>query len=193
MKAWDVWAELLEGSARMRADRLAHPRRDTFHRSSLISAQRPKAAVLSCADSRVPVEIVFDQGFGDIFVVRNAGPVIAPITTGSLEYAISALNVPLVAVLTHVGCGAIAAAQERLPKYPGAIQAVVDHISPRVKLSDSATGPALHAADLVQALTESSPLITDRITAGTLGVVGAYYSLAQYTVTEVVRLAPTDS
>lgn len=193
MSTWDIWADLLEGNARMRADRMVSPRRDTFHRASLVAGQHPKAAVLSCADSRVPVEFVFDQGFGDLFVVRNAGPVIAPITTGSLEYAILALGVELVVVLTHQGCGAIAAAQDRQAAHPGSIQDLVGHISPRVKNADAATGPTLHAADLVTDFLSSSPLARGRMEAGALGVVGAVYDLTHFTVTEVVPFNPTSA
>ncbi len=193
MSAAEIWAKLLAGNARMREDQLDHPHADLTHRASLVERQQPLAAVLSCADSRVPVEFVFDQGFGDLFVVRNAGPVIAPITIGSLEYAILALGVELVVVLTHQGCGAIAAAQDRQAAHPGSIQDLVGHISPRVKNADAATGPTLHAADLVTDFLSSSPLARGRMEAGALGVVGAVYDLTHFTVTEVVPFNPTSA
>lgn len=100
-------AALVEGNRRYQAQRLTHPHQNAARRAALAAGQHPFAAVLSCADSRVPPEIVFDQGLGDLFVVRVAGNITDDVVLGSLEYAVEHLHVPLVVVLGHYKCGAV--------------------------------------------------------------------------------------
>lgn len=108
--AYEALNLLRDGNARFAAGALEHPRADTARRSETLAAQHPFAAVLACADSRCPPEIIFDQGIGDLFVVRVAGNVVCPETLASLEYAVDHLGVRLIVVLGHSHCGAVAAA-----------------------------------------------------------------------------------
>jgi carbonic anhydrase len=103
---------LIEGNARFSDGAVVAPRRDEARRCEVAAAQHPIAAILSCADSRAPVEVLFDQGIGDLFVVRVAGNVASPSEIGSLEYAVDHLDTPLIVVLGHTKCGAVRAAVE---------------------------------------------------------------------------------
>ncbi|MFH1610202.1 MAG: carbonic anhydrase, partial [Candidatus Bipolaricaulota bacterium] len=106
---------LKDGNRRHTAGEPLHPRQNPSRRTELVPGQKPWAAVVGCADSRVPPEIVFDQGLGDLFVIRTAGHVVDAAVLASIEYAVEHLNVPLVVVLGHRGCGAVAAALQRRP------------------------------------------------------------------------------
>ncbi|HEY0448263.1 carbonic anhydrase [Actinophytocola sp.] len=106
----DPWARLVAGNARFAAGRQTHPRQDPAYRQSLVDGQEPFACVLGCADSRVPAELLFDQGLGDLFSVRAVGEVLDDAVVGSIEYAVEHLHVPLVVVLGHAECGAVKAA-----------------------------------------------------------------------------------
>lgn len=186
-----AWAELLEGNQRLVAGETEHPRRSREVRDGLRAAQHPMAAVIACSDSRAPIEIVFDQGFGDIFVVRTAGPVLSESTIGSLEYAATVLEVPLIVVLTHEGCGAIAAAREvrgDSAALTGYLPSIISGID-RSVLDDDEDPEALHSRQLVRGLLARSHHIVRRVEGGTLGVVGAYYELGTGLVREVVPLA----
>lgn len=101
---------LKSGNARFAAGRTRHAHESADWRKHLVADQRPFATILGCSDSRVPPELVFDQGFGDLFVIRVAGNVVAPDVVGSLAYALEHLRTPLVVVLGHQGCGAVTAA-----------------------------------------------------------------------------------
>lgn len=109
-----TWSRMLAGNRRFAEGKPEHPWQDAQTRESLIDRQNPDAAVLSCSDSRVPPEIVFDQGLGDLFTVRTAGQVVDDGVLASLEYAVSELNVSLLVVLGHQGCGAVHMAMDGL-------------------------------------------------------------------------------
>ena len=96
-----AWKALKEGNERFVAGRPEHPSQGTEHRASLAATQTPNAVVFGCADSRVAAEIIFDQGLGDMTVVRTAGHVMGSVVLGSIEYAVTVLNVPLIVVLGH--------------------------------------------------------------------------------------------
>jgi carbonic anhydrase len=131
-----------DGNARYLTGASKHTRIDVERRvETATNGQKPIAAVLGCADSRVPPEIVLDQGFADLFVVRVAGNVAGDMELGSLEYAVAVLNTPLIVVLGHSQCGAVAAAVKDKPPFPGSIGALVDHILPAVKKAKSELGP----------------------------------------------------
>src|SRR6185503_16621477 len=93
-------------------------------RKHLVSDQKPFATILGCSDSRVPIELVFDQGFGDLFVVRVAGNVIAPDVVGSLEYAVAHLATSLVVIVGHQNCGAVTAAVQALSGKPDELSSI---------------------------------------------------------------------
>lgn len=125
-------ARLRNGNARYQAFRQSHPRLDPEWRAELAAGQNPFAAVLGCADSRVPPELIFDQGLGDLFVVRVAGNVLDETVLGSLEFAVNRLEVPLVLVLGHEACGAVTAALGDSPP-PGALGRLVARVSPALE------------------------------------------------------------
>ena len=107
--AQDVWDSLVEGNWRFIAGTAEHPHQTPERRGELKGQQHPIAAVLGCSDSRVPGEIVFDCGLGDLFVVRNIGQIVNETVIATMEYAVLALGVPLIVVKAHTSCGAVAA------------------------------------------------------------------------------------
>ncbi len=132
-------ARLMAGNERFLSGAARHPHTETAWRRGLEESQKPFATIISCSDSRVPPELLFDQGFGDLFVIRVAGQVIATSTVGSLEYALLHLKTPLVLVLGHEKCGAVTAAVQALTgehQEPKKIQALVDLIEPGLKSVD---------------------------------------------------------
>ncbi len=158
-------------------------------RAALASGQSPFAVILSCADSRVPSEMVFDQGLGDLFVVRVAGNVVAPSLVGSIEYAVETFGTQLVVVMGHTGCGAVKATLDYL-ETPAVgsknVLDIVERIRPAVAplvssggdrstLMSAATRANVRAS--AAQLRSGSPLLQQRISAGQLVIVGAEYSL----------------
>jgi carbonic anhydrase len=140
--------------------------------------QSPFAAVLSCADSRVPVEQVFDHGIGDLFVTRVAGNIATPEIIASLEYGVAALGTKAIVVLGHASCGAVAATMAR-KAVPGQISALYAYIRPAVEHAGGDLGKAirLNAAMQADLLAQSSPVLAEAIAAGTLAIAPAYYDL----------------
>lgn len=139
---------LLAGNHRYLAGRPAHPRQDLRRVEQVRAGQTPMAMSLGCADSRVPPEIFFDQGIGDLFDQRVAGNVVDESVLGSIEYAAEHLHVPLLLVLGHGGCGAVAAtiASHRTGQVPGGhVTAIVDAIRPAVEPVLAGTDPATPA------------------------------------------------
>jgi len=171
------------------------------HRHGLLSPQEPIAVILGCSDSRVPVETVFDQGFGDLFVVRVAGNIVAPSQIGSVEFATERFGTPLVVVLGHSFCGAVMATIEELEKpstsqSPG-FREIVEAIRPAVEQSKHVNGTEFAADLLEQAVRANIRASIDRLTHGSkllgqlvrkeeLSIVGAEYSLA----TGIVEFLP---
>jgi carbonic anhydrase len=117
MRSEEALNKLREGNKRFADSHPVHPHQDILRRSQLVPSQKPFAAILGCADSRVPPEIIFDQGLGDLFVVRVAGNAVDPFVTGSLEYAVDHLGVRLIVVLGHSGCGAVNAALKGMKEH----------------------------------------------------------------------------
>ena len=162
-------------------------------RTELVAGQEPFAVILGCSDSRVPVEIVFDQGLGDLFVIRVAGNIIAPSLVGSVEFAAQAFGTRLVVVLGHSGCGAVSATLEEL-KHPAEnrspnLRSVVDRIRPSLEPlletdlrhnPEALIGRAVRANVLASAsgLRHGSELLKNLIREDELLVVGAEYSLS---------------
>lgn len=186
-----AWAEMVRGNERFVRGEPLHPRQDVERRAELLDYQEPHAALFGCSDSRLSAEIIFDKGIGDLFVVRNAGQVISESVIGSLEYAVGVLHVPLIVVLGHDACGAVAAAitsvQPDAPQLPTHIARLVAKIVPAVKrvqasgeLDPQDVGRE-HLRDTIAELIESSELISDAIAAGTLAIVGANYRLLEGT------------
>src|SRR6184192_4097820 len=181
-------SKLKEGNGRYAGGNLQHPGQTTERRAELANTQHPFAIIVSCSDSRVPPEIVFDQGLGDLFVVRVAGNVIDDQSLGSIEYAVDHLAVRLIVVLGHQRCGAVKAAKDTIAangKAPGHIQSLVTAIEPAVEATvkdDLEVTVKANVKNVVQALRSSTPVLKAKIDAGELKVVGAYYSLDTGTV-----------
>ena len=132
----DELSRLIEGNKRFVAGKLRHPHLGNDWRKRLSSGQKPFATILGCSDSRVPPELLFDQGFGDLFVIRVAGNVIDTDVTGSIEYGVDHLSTRLVVVMGHDGCGAVTAAlgaKADLAKEPNEIRALVGKIRPAIE------------------------------------------------------------
>src|SRR3954470_15968132 len=132
-----AWKALKEGNERFVAGQPLHPSQSIEDRTRLAAGQKPTAVVFGCADSRVAAEIIFDQGLGDMFVVRTAGHVIDSAVLGSIEYAVTVLDVPLIVVLGHDSCGAVKATLEALDTgvMPGGfVRDIVERITPSVLL-----------------------------------------------------------
>src|SRR5690242_9419555 len=132
-----AWKALKEGNERFVAGKPEHPSQSIEHRAALAEGQKPIAVLFGCADSRVAAEIIFDQGLGDMFVVRTAGHVIDSAVLGSIEYAVTVLDVPLIVVLGHDSCGAVKATLSALDDGvvpPGFVRDVVERVTPSILL-----------------------------------------------------------
>ena len=187
-----AWKALKEGNERFVAGKPEHPSQGIEHRASLAGEQRPTAVVFGCADSRVAAEIIFDQGLGDMFVVRTAGHVMDSAVLGSLEYAVTILNVPLIVVLGHDSCGAVKATLAALDEGQvpsGFVRDVVERVTPSILLGrrDGLTRvdefEARHVTETAAQLMSRSSAIADRIAKGDLAIVGVTYHLADGKVT----------
>ena len=188
---------LLAGNRRFTIGKRLTPRGRPEEFRALAHGQFPEAVIVSCADSRVAPEILFDVGVGDIFVVRVAGNVIdgAGVTVkGSIEYAVAELNVPLILVLGHSGCGAVKAAIKHLEEkdsLPGAINGLVELIKPAVTRSKGMPGDPLENAIRqnvyigVERLKGLEPILGPRVNDGKVKVAGGVYDLLTGAVTLV--------
>jgi len=136
----DPWQRLVAGNRRFAAGRPRHPHQDPAYRKSLVAGQHPFACVLGCADSRVPAELLFDQGLGDLFSVRAVGEVLDDSVVGSVEYAVVHLHVPAVVVLGHAECGAVKAAID-LVRGTSEVTGSVDTVARAIEATVRATPP----------------------------------------------------
>ncbi|MFF4102684.1 carbonic anhydrase [Streptomyces sp. NPDC001903] len=178
---------LLAGNQRFVSGTPEHPNQDAARRTETAPSQQPFAVVFGCSDSRLAAEIIFDRGLGDLFVVRTAGHVAGTEVLGSIEFGVSVLNAPLVVVLGHDSCGAVAAACSALEdgQTPGGfVRDVVERVTPSV-LAARAAGRetaeeilAEHIEHTVDLLLERSRVLAERVADGRLGVVGLSYRLA---------------
>jgi carbonic anhydrase len=190
--AREALERLREGNRRFVASIGNHATMPSIRRVDLQSQQQPFAIVLGCSDSRVPAEIVFDQGLGDLFVIRVAGNIVAPSQIGSVEFAASRFGTPLVVVLGHTQCGAILATIEELQQTGGHqsrnLRSIVDRVRPSVEIllqTELRRDPVALVHHAVRAnviasvnhLRHGSALLEQLIARGELSVVGAEYSL----------------
>jgi carbonic anhydrase len=182
-----AWKALKEGNERFVAGKPEHPSQSIEHRTSLAAGQKPTAVVFGCADSRVAAELIFDQGLGNMFVVRTAGQVIDSAVLGSIEFAVTVLDVPLIVVLGHDSCGAVKAALAAIQD--GAIPAgfvrdVVERVAPSILmgrrdgLSRVDEFEERHVRETVAQLMARSVAIAERVSAGTVAIAGVTYHLA---------------
>jgi len=178
-------AELMAGNKRFIAERLtAHDEDLAILKQHTVDKQEPFAAVLSCADSRVPVELVFDQSIGHIFVTRVAGNVITPEIIASLEYGAAVLGTKVILVMGHANCGAVSAAIKG-KEVPGQISALYAHIQPAVDKAGPNLEATIKANARIQAtlLRQASTVVSGLVKEGTLKVVAGYYDLSTGAVT----------
>ena len=176
---------LVQGNQRFVSGTTNGDNRDMARIRELSGGQSPFAAVLTCADSRVPPELLFDQGFGDIFTVRVAGNVSGSEEVASLEYTVGVLGSQLVMVLGHTACGAVGAAMDGGP-VPGRISALYSHIQPATRgLTDVNEGVVANVRYQADILRSSSPVMFDAIESGALRIVGGVYDLSTGRVTIV--------
>lgn len=168
---------LLEGHRRFASGTPRGHFRTPTHLSALFGAQHPWVALLGCADSRVPPEILFDLGLGDAFTVRVAGNVAWAEQIASLEYAVDALDVPLIVILGHSGCGAVEAALSGAVA-PGSLPELLDHVVPGAERMGLDEAVAANVAHQVKTLIAQSPLVRQAIAEGRTGVAGAIEDLA---------------
>lgn len=184
-KADETLRKLMEGNQHFVSGQLSQ--RDlSARRTELVKGQAPNAVILSCSDSRVPPELIFDQGLGDIFVVRLAGNVADPIALGSIEYAVEHLHASLVIVMGHDKCGAVKATVDG-GKPEGNIRAIVAKIAPAVKKAKAAgkKGDDLLEAAIIEnvkgvmeGLTRDSKIIKHLVDNKEVKIIPAKYSLA---------------
>jgi len=212
----DAISRLKEGNARFTAGNVQHPHESSDDRSymaknsyenagmislgmtaeqaakrraELIKSQHPFAIILSCSDSRVPPELVFDEGLGDLFIVRVAGNVLNDEGLGSIEYGVDVLGARLILVLGHQSCGAVDAAMKTVAakgKAPGHIQSLVTAIKPVVNSTPKADLETMIKANVkhvVDALRSSTPVLKTKVDSGDVQVIGGYYTLDTGAVT----------
>lgn len=184
-----AWQRLLAGNQRYQTARFEHPHQSVARRAETAAGQKPFALVLSCADSRVTPELVFDQGIGDLFVVRVAGNVLDNTTLGSLEFAVAEFGAPLLVVLGHERCGAVKATIEAVehkapqPAAPGEIPSIVKALTPAVMQIKNNPGDLLdnsvrsNIALVVAQLRQARPVLASAQQSGKLKIVGARYDL----------------
>jgi carbonic anhydrase len=184
-------SRMLEGNRRFVAGTTIHPHQSADRRREISAAQAPFAALVECSDSRISTSVIFDCGLGDLFDIRTAGHVLGEAGLGSVHYALEHLKVPLVLVMGHSGCGAVAAAIGDII-FPGALGTLVSQISPAVAEArcvpgDLSTQAAqIHTRRTVRWLRVSAQVLRGSGPAGDLLIAGAYYDLA----TGVVELLP---
>ena len=181
--------QLLDGNQRFVSSKRQNPHRTMFRLREVAKGQHPFASVLGCADSRVPVEIVFDQGLGDLFVCRVAGNVVTPEEAGSLEFGAAILGTKVILVLGHERCGAISAAAKGA-QVPGQIGSLIDAIQPATEQASKQPGDPI--ANLCKANVrlqvehlKASPVLAQLIQENKLKIVGGYYDLDTGSVTLV--------
>jgi len=177
---------LLRGNGRFIKGESRHPHQSLEHLHEVAKGQHPFAITIGCADSRVPPELLFDQGLGDIFDQRVAGNIPDDLLLGSIEFAVEEFGSPLLMVLGHERCGAITAtvdAIENGTQAPGHIAAIVDALRPVVKPVMDDPGDAVENGvranifDVVEQLVKRSDIVAEKVDAGELDVVGARYDL----------------
>ncbi|MBO3744678.1 carbonic anhydrase [Streptosporangiaceae bacterium NEAU-GS5] len=194
-----AYEQLMAGNKRWVSGALQHPDRDPTRRELLAHKQEPYGVVLSCIDSRVPPELVFDTGLGDLYVMRTGGQAVGPVVTGSVEYGPLVSGSPLIVVLGHQRCGAVAAAYQALKggkPLPGNLRAIELALRPAYEqiatkggvepVESMARAQAKLTADALRGNRDLAPMVSK----GTLAVVSAYYSLDTGQV-EVLDGAPS--
>ena len=182
LKAEDSLARLTAGNKRFVAGAVTHPDQSVAHRTELAGGQHPYAIILACADSRLSPELIFDEGLGDLFVVRNAGNLLDNHVYASLEYAVEHLHVPLIVVLGHTKCGAVTAAVGG-GELPGHLSSIAESLAPAVAMAKKKPGDAVDNAVRINARLASAalaglePILSEAVKEGRVKVVAARYDI----------------
>lgn len=182
-----VLETLMKGNSRFVQGVTSHPSYPAEARDKLLEGQAPVAAIVGCSDSRVPPELIFDRGLGELFVVRDAGNVVGPIEMDSVEFAVAKLNVPLVIVLGHQNCGAVKATLAGKDNVPE-LEHILPLIDSALKNCDMIDGNTLINAIYCNVrkgvdILKNSPTIAPILARKKVKVVGAYYSIDNNKVT----------
>lgn len=192
------WDRLLRGNDRFLSGQPEHPGQDALKRAEVSGGQRPYALIFGCSDSRVAAEIIFDQGLGDLFVVRTAGHVVDSAVLGSVEFGVAVLGIPLIVVLGHDRCGAVSATVNALGETgvpTGFLRDVVERVTPSVLAARNLHGPqppsveeieAEHVRQTAALLVERSSVLNDAVRSSRCAVMAATYRLQE----GKVRLVP---
>jgi carbonic anhydrase len=174
--------KLTEGNKRFVDSKSIHPNQTLARRNEVLKGQNPFAVIVGCSDSRIPPEIIFDQGIGDLFIIRTAGNIVDDVALGSIEYAVDHLGTPLVVIFGHGKCGAVTAVVQGGEAH-GHIGSIVKIIAPAVEKAKAQCGDLIYnatitniglVADTVKA---SKPIITKALEQGKVKIVGAYYDI----------------
>ena len=178
-----ILEELLAGNKRFIDNRPESRNQDYIRLVEVSKEQKPLVSIIGCADSRVPIEVIFDRGFGDLFVVRDAGNIATPEEIGSLEYGTYVLGSKVLMVLGHEKCGAVKAALEGKP-LPGQMGSIVAAIQPAINRANKDDSEEFYTETIknnvklqIEKL-NASPLLSELVTQGKLQIVGAYYSIS---------------
>jgi carbonic anhydrase len=175
--------KLMGGNRRFVEDKRIQPRQDDETLHKLQNGQQPFATIVGCSDSRVPNEVIFDQGLGDLFIIRTAGQVSAAASYGSMEFATLKLGTKLIVVLGHTECGAVAAAVERPQNVPGHIVELINNIKPAVAKCAHLPGNPVNNAvrqnviEQVNNLRDLEPILHRKYMDGEILIVGAVYEI----------------
>ncbi|HOV89960.1 MAG TPA: carbonic anhydrase [Syntrophorhabdaceae bacterium] len=173
---------LSEGNKRFVEGKSIHPNQDSARRTAISSGQKPFAIIIGCSDSRVPPEILFDQGIGDLFIIRVAGNIVDDVALGSIEYAVDHLGTELVVVLGHSKCGAVTATVKGGEAH-GHIGSIASIIMPAVEKAKGQHGDIVENAIrnnmeiTVEKIKSSEPIMTKAVKEGRVKVIGAYYDI----------------
>lgn len=176
---------LMEGNQRYVANKTVDPNQSESRRIEVAQGQHPFATILGCVDSRVPPEIIFDRGLGDLFVIRTAGQVLDNAVVGSIEFGVAELGIPLIMVLGHEKCGAVNATIEALENHTeaeGSISALVEGIKPAVEKAKGQPGDLLDNAvranvEATVSRLKESFIMAQALTEGKIKIVGGRYDL----------------
>jgi len=196
---WAAFSRLMDGNKRWVNGDLQHPDRDPRRREFVSEKQEPYGVILSCIDSRVPPELLFDTGLGDLFVMRTGGQVVGPVVTGSVEYGPMTSGTPLIVVLGHQRCGAVKASYEAMragKELPGNLQSIADALKPayeeavKEKQGDPVDNMTRIHVKQTSADLRSNKDLAPLVQKGSLAVISAYYSLDTGRV-EVLTGAPS--
>lgn len=165
---------LMDGNQRYMNDQLLYPNHSSDRRGEIAAKQKPFATILGCSDSRVAPEIIFDQGLGDLFIVRVAGNIVGPVELDSLEYSVKYLGASLILVMGHEACGAVTAVMDG---NTADIEAVAKLIEPSIKGAKTAEDAIRANAKAVAAYLRQSPVLKKYIDEKSLEIVSAYYDM----------------